>query len=70
MNRTITEDPDVPALAVRGLTEATRNARRTGEIVVVRAGDLLRIAGGTTVEVMGKAPGRKKVSVRTKKIKR
>ncbi len=70
MNAVTTEDSDVPTLAVQGLNKATRQARQAGAIVVVRGGDLLRITDSLTVEVIRAVPGRKKVTVRTKRIKR
>ena len=66
----MTEDADIPALAVRGLNEATRKARRAGAIVVVRGGQLLKITQDLQVEVVRAVPGRKKVTVRTKRLKR
>ncbi|CAN5526661.1 hypothetical protein BH11PLA2_BH11PLA2_47280 [soil metagenome] len=70
MNATNSEDADVPDLAVKGLNEATRKARQAGEIVVVREGSLLRITQDAKVEVVRAVPGRKKVTVRTKRLKR
>lgn len=70
MNTVLSEDADVPALAVRGLTEATRKALLAGEIIVVRGGNLLKITQHASVEVIRAVPGRKKVTVRTKWLKR
>jgi hypothetical protein len=70
MNSSTSEDVDVPALAVQGLTEATRKALLAGEIVIVRDGNLLKISHNATVEVIRAVPGRKKVEVRTKRLKK
>jgi len=70
MNPASSEDADVPALAVQGLDEATQKAKKAGEIVVIRSNQLLKITQGVKVEVLQTVPGRRKVTVRTKKIKR
>lgn len=70
MNAAISEDADVPTLAVKGLTEATRNALQSGVIVVVRGRNLLKLTQHASAEVIREVPGRKKVAVRTKRIKR
>lgn len=70
MHVAILEDADVPTLAVQGLNEATRKARQAGEIIVVRGGQLLKINGDATVQIVRAVPGRKKVAMRTKRLKR
>jgi len=70
LNPATAEDADVPVLAVKGLDEATQRAREVGEIVVVRDNQLVKIAPNGKIEVLQVLPTRKKVTVRTKKIKR
>ncbi len=70
MNSPISEDADVPILAVKGLDKATQRAKKAGEIIVVRGNQLLKITQEGNVEVLQAVPGRRKVTVRTKKIKR
>ncbi len=70
MNEQNSEDADVPVLAVEGLNAATRKALQAGDVVVVRGNQLLKISPGATIEVLRLVPGRKKVSVRVKKIKK
>ena len=70
MTGAFSEDTDIPALAVRGLNEATGKAKQAGEIVVVRSGQLLKITQDVEVEIVRAVPGRKKVAVRTKWLKR
>jgi len=70
MNPVMTEDADVPALAVKGLNEATRKARKAGAIMVIRGGQLLKITQDVQVVVAPAVPGRKKVTVRSKRLKR
>ncbi len=69
MSAATNEDADVPLLAVKGLDEATRKARLTGEILVVREWNLLKITQQATVEVVRGAQRRLKVKSRVKKIK-
>ncbi len=70
MNAATSEDADVPELAVKGLNDATRKAKQVGEIVVIRSNQLLKIVHGVTVEVVRTVPGRRKVGVLTKKLKK
>jgi hypothetical protein len=70
MNTMDLEDADVPALAVKGLNEASRHARENGEIIVVHANNLIRIVQNVQVEVIRPVTGRIKVSVRTKRLKK
>jgi len=61
-------DADVPMMAVQGLNEASKRARKSGRpIVLVRGGQLLRISAEGTI-VLKDLPPRRKSLVRRKTI--
>ena len=69
MDPTDMEDDDVPFLGVEGLNEATRQARKVGDIVIVRDGQLIKLAPDSSFEVICEVPRRVKSTVRFKRIK-